>query len=167
MAGSIAEVGAGGVLLVAGGAAEAAVAAGVRRAAVARDLPAVRAQRPEPLLQLLVGHGVLRNPCSNAQDQTAWPAKTAQSKPGARHLAAGNRRAESSSPPGSSYKMFMGKRILVTCTEAHQMFTAGPKARRALPWVLVGQGSSGFLCAGLRQTLEEADERDRPARHLW
>ena len=66
VAGSIAEVRSSGVLLVAGGAAEAAVAAGVAGAAVARDLAAVHAQLLQALLQLLVGHAVLRDACGRA-----------------------------------------------------------------------------------------------------
>ena len=63
MASSVGEVGAGAVLLVAGGAAEAAVAAGVLGAAVARDLTTVHAQRLQPLLQLLMRHDVLLDAC--------------------------------------------------------------------------------------------------------
>lgn len=63
MGGSVREIGASHVLLVARGAAEAAVAAGVRGAAVARDLAAVHAQLLQAGLQLLVGLAVLQNPC--------------------------------------------------------------------------------------------------------
>ena len=63
MAGSVREVGAGHVLLVARGAAEAAVAAGVRGAAVAWDLAAVHAQLLQAGLQLLVGLAVLQDSC--------------------------------------------------------------------------------------------------------
>ncbi len=62
--GGVGEVGAGGVLLVAGGAAEAAVAAAVLAAAVARNLTAVHPQRLQPRLQLLVGAAVLLDACA-------------------------------------------------------------------------------------------------------
>ncbi len=61
--GSISKIGAGGVLLVAGWAAEAAVAAAVLAAAVARDLRAVHPHRLQPSLQLLVRAAVLLNTC--------------------------------------------------------------------------------------------------------
>lgn len=66
MACRVREVGARHVLLVAGGAAVAAVAAGMLGAAVARNLAAVHAQLLQALLQLLVGHAVLRDACADA-----------------------------------------------------------------------------------------------------
>jgi len=60
---SVREVGAGHVLLVAGGAAVAAVAAGVAWAAVARNLTAVHTQLLQAILQLLVGPAVLQDAC--------------------------------------------------------------------------------------------------------
>jgi hypothetical protein len=56
----------GGVLLVAGRAAEAAVAAGVAGRAVARDLPAVHAQRLQALLEHLILLAVLQDACARA-----------------------------------------------------------------------------------------------------
>jgi len=56
----------GGVLLVAGRAAEAAVAAGVAGRAVARDLAAVHAQRLQALLEHLVLLAVLKDACARA-----------------------------------------------------------------------------------------------------
>lgn len=63
--GSIGQVGAGGVLFIAGGAPKAAVAAGVSPAAVARNLSAVHAQSLQPLLQLLIRLAVLLDACTN------------------------------------------------------------------------------------------------------
>ena len=63
MAGSICQVSACAVLLVARGAAKAAVAAGVRSAAVARDLATVHAQLLQAGLHLLVWLAVLLNAC--------------------------------------------------------------------------------------------------------
>lgn len=64
----IGQVGARHVLLVARGAAEAAVAAGMLCACVARDLIAVHSQRLQPCLQLLVGLAVLLYACHTKQD---------------------------------------------------------------------------------------------------
>ena len=63
MAGGICQVSARAVLLVARGAAKAAVTAGVRSAAVARDLATVHAQLLQAGLHLLVWLAVLLNAC--------------------------------------------------------------------------------------------------------